>query len=87
MQFLQVLIRKHQRAHTTMTEMGGSRSPAIEVEECDDGEEPEEDQQLLERKDSVLSAPAGVGRVTKRTQSSARTHDLIPYTGVSFLID
>jgi hypothetical protein len=65
-----------------MTEIDARRSPIIEHEE-DDGEEPEEDQQLLERKDSVLSAPAGVGQVTKRAQSSARTHDLIPYIGVS----
>ncbi|KAI6190790.1 hypothetical protein M3Y97_00156900 [Aphelenchoides bicaudatus] len=75
-----VLVRKHQRAHTTMPEIHISRS-SNEHDENEDLEDPEEDQQLLERKDSVLSAPAGVGRSTRRTPSSTRTHDLIPYTG------
>lgn len=47
-------------------------------EKYTDEEEPDEDQQLLERNNSIVSAP---DLTTKLSPHS--THDLIPYTGVS----
>lgn len=74
----QVLIRKHQRSHTTMVELADDKSLLLRMDDEDDAEA-QEDQQLLERKDSVLSAPARIEKDGR--DSTRRTHDLIPYTG------